>query len=166
MRVENRSEKIVTPAVELNRILEFRADGHYVRDPEMRTLGRAAPVHPGDTKDVEITFTVPSTMPCTSGRYIRCSYVLDVLTEISWAPDIELHFPVNIFIQPVNWQSQVGDVAGYAVSSPCVVEAVPFANGTLIQMPTAAAVPTAAQPQLATAQAVPIVVPRESHAIA
>ena len=110
--------------------------------------------------------------------------MLDILTEVAWAPDIEIHFPLNIFMPPIDWgrqvrlssifgfgpavfynffhthcagwsklpcctthappaclrieppvapsRGQVGDVSGFvAVATPCVVEAIPFANGQL-----------------------------------
>lgn len=81
MKVQNDSSVEVVPAVELNRHLYFKADGHHIYDKDMRTLGRAEAVQPGETKEVQIPFKIPDALPTTDGRYIDCKYVIDILVS-------------------------------------------------------------------------------------
>eukprot|EP01047_Picozoa_sp_COSAG01_P045867 COSAG01_NODE_4258_length_5201_cov_4.634065_6_plen_143_part_00 len=62
--------------VELNRHLYFKADHHKVYDHDMKVLGRADPIAPGEScRDIQIDFVVPPTMPSTDGHYIDCKCV-------------------------------------------------------------------------------------------
>ena len=137
MRVVNGSTKEITPAVELNRHLEFRAHGHSISDHEMKTVGRSDPIAPGETREVTIDFVIPQDLPSTKGRCVDCHYIMDVLTEVSWAPDIEIHFPLNIFMSATDWKSHLGDVSGFVPAKlPCVVTPEPFKNGVVIPVKT------------------------------
>jgi hypothetical protein len=151
MYIKNESSVDIVPAVELNRFLKFKADGHHIHDQDMTKLGRAAPIKaaesgsdsdsdsetkakPGEV-EVRLDFQIPNELPSTNGRYIDCSYRIDILAEIDWAPDIEIQFPLNIFMPPMQPPVPVEDVAQYVVADAvCVVEAVPFADGTVVEV--------------------------------
>ena len=162
MYIKNESSVDIVPAVELNRFLTFKADGHSIHDSHMITLGRAAAIEaaeegesvgllkrdsdgqttaePGEV-EVRIDFQIPNELPSTNGKYIDCKYRIDILAEIDWAPDIEIQFPLNIFMPPMQPPVAVADVAQYVVAdSVCVVEAVPFADGTIVEVVPEAAV--------------------------
>jgi hypothetical protein len=66
-------------------------------------------------------FQIPSTFASTDGHYLDCAYVMDILAEIEMAPDIERHFPVNVFVPPMVFEQDVEDDT-YVVSAPCVAE--------------------------------------------
>jgi hypothetical protein len=146
---------------------DAQADGHHIYDHDLRTLGRAAPIAaapdgsdsdsddegfkqaPGEV-EVQIEFQIPNELPSTDGKYIDCAYRIDILAEIDWAPDIEIQFPLNIFMPPVMWQEVVPDAADYApYAEACVVEPLPFADGTVIPIVAAAAVVDEGRPPAA-----------------
>ena len=93
----------------------------------------------------------------TNGRYIKCSYRIDILAEIDWAPDIEIEFPLNIFMPPVQWQEALpADSLDYLpVAEACVVEPLPFKDGTVIPLVTEAAVVLPVAAAVAAEEGVP-----------
>lgn len=123
--IKNDSSVSVTAKVELNRIMRLKADGHRIYDKDMKNLGRFGKVEAGEEKTVRMEFQIPNALPSTDGHYVDCSYVMDVLAEISMAPDIECHFPVNIFmpqIPPERYLADFGDEIGdYTVLAACSV---------------------------------------------
>lgn len=138
-----------------NQKIELQADGYQIHDHDLKTLGRAealgaateASDSPSTEKEVRIDFQIPNELPSTNGKHIDCRYRLDILAEVDMAPDIEIHFPLNIFMPPVEWQEVVADVADYKISvDPCVVKPIPFADGTVIDIVPEAAVVIEASP--------------------
>ena len=98
----------------------------------MQKMGKGEVVQPGETKDVRIDFRIPDVMPSTNGKFIVSKYLIDVLTEVAMAPDIECHFPLTVFM-PGN-EYKVGDVSEYIVAAgPCAVEALPYEDGTVVE---------------------------------
>ena len=133
----------------------MQVDGYQISDHDLKTLGRAealgaateASGSPSSEKPVEIEFQIPNELPSTNGKHIDCRYRLDILAEVDLAPDIEIHFPLNIFMPPVEWQEVVADVADYATFvDACVVKPIPFADGTVIDIVPEAAVVIEASP--------------------
>ena len=50
-------------------------------------------VGPGEKKEIRMKFQIPKALPSTDGHYIDCAYVMDILAEVSMAPDIEARKP-------------------------------------------------------------------------
>ncbi|GBG23785.1 Arrestin domain-containing protein 3 [Hondaea fermentalgiana] len=119
LKVENESALEVTAMVEMNRIMRMRADEHQINSSREMQLGRFDVIEPGETKTVHMKFRIPDTHPTTKAQHLECSYVLDIVSELQCAPDIELHFPVHIYQRPIDpsfWVEGLGDVAEYAVA--------------------------------------------------
>jgi hypothetical protein len=58
-----------------------------------------------------MAFRIPDEMPSTDGKYVDCAYRMDIVAEISMAPDIEVHFPVYIMMpqrSPAMYLEQFG----------------------------------------------------------
>lgn len=127
--VQNRSSLEVTAMVELNRIVRLKADGHHIRASSEQHLGSFDVIAPGESKTVHMQFRIPDTMPTTAARYVDCSYVLDIVSELGCAPDIELHFPIHIFARPIQWQESMPDATDYIVAGAGVVESMPLKPG-------------------------------------
>jgi len=123
--ISNKSTMDIVAKVELNRIMRLKADGHTIYDKDMQNLGRFDTVRAGEDKTVRMQFQIPNTLPSTDGHYLDCKYIMDVLAEIDWAPDIECHFPVNIFMPQMPPAAYLGDfdddIGEYQVLAPCVV---------------------------------------------
>lgn len=133
LTVENNSSLEVTAMVELNRRMTLKADGHRISNNHEIHIGRFDTIQPDETKTVEMEFTVPSTLPTTHGRGVKCDYVLDIVSELQCAPDIELHFPIVIFqtpVEPKKWLESIPDPSAYiAIATPCKVEDMPLKEG-------------------------------------
>jgi hypothetical protein len=132
LTVDNRSALEVTAMVELNRILRLKADGHHITDRREYHLGRFDTIAPGEEKTVKMEFKIPNMLPTTDGRGVDCVYVLDIVSELQCAPDIELHFPINVFSAPVLPEAYVdglGDLGEYAIAGTCRVEDMPVKPG-------------------------------------
>jgi hypothetical protein len=79
-------------------------------------------VLPGETKTIVMPFTVPDTLPSTNGGLIDCRYRIDIVAEIDFAPDIEIQFPLNVFMPMIDWAGMIGDISEYIVHvEPCMV---------------------------------------------
>eukprot|EP01052_Picozoa_sp_SAG31_P006301 SAG31_NODE_288_length_18400_cov_55.018851_4_plen_82_part_00 len=62
-------------------------------------------------------------MPSTDGWLVECKYRIDIVAEITMAPDIEIQFPLNVFMPPIDWAGLIGDTSDYVVHvEPCAVE--------------------------------------------
>jgi len=132
LTVENDSALEVTAMVEMNRIMKLKADGHHIFNRREQHLGRFDTIEPGEKKTVNMKFKIPDTHPTTKARYLDCFYVLDVVSELQCAPDIELHFPIHIFqrpIEPEKWTEGLGDVSEFIVAGSCKVEDMPLNPG-------------------------------------
>ena len=135
-----------------------QADGHHIYDHDLTTLGRGGAIaaapdgsdsssddedfqpEPGES-EVRIEFQIPNELPSTEGMHIDCAYRIDILAEIDWAPDIEIQFPLNIFMPPVEWTELVPDAGDYVpYAESCIIEPIPFADGTVIDVVPEAAV--------------------------
>ena len=132
LKVDNRSALEVTAMVELNRILRLKADGHKITEKQEYHLGRFDTIAPGEEKEVRMKFDIPNMLPTTDGRGVDCVYVLDVVSELQCAPDIELHFPINVFCAPIlpeTYVEDLGDISEYAIAGTCIVEDMPVKPG-------------------------------------
>lgn len=131
--IANNSSVEIKAEAEFNRIMHLKADHHRVQHRHMTKLGRFDMIQPGETKTVNMQFRIPNERPSTSGHYIHCEYVMDIVAAIDYAPDIELHFPVNIFmpqIPPESYLMGLGDISSYQVMpNACVVQAMPIKPG-------------------------------------
>lgn len=152
-------------------MLSTQADGHHIYDHDLTTLGRGGPIagapdgsdsssdedfqpEPGES-EVRIEFQIPNELPSTDGMHVDCAYRIDILAEIDWAPDIEIQFPLNIFMPPVEWAEAVPDAGDYVpYAESCIIEPIPFADGTVIDVVPEAAVVVPA-PSVEEAEAPP-----------
>lgn len=130
-KIRNDSSVEVRAAVQLNRIINLKADGHRIRDHDMKTLGRFDVVAPGEKKEVTMGFPIPNEMPSTDGKYVDCMYRMDIVAEVQCASDIECHFPVSIIIPPVEPTQWIEDINPdeYTMMSECAVEDMPLKPG-------------------------------------
>ena len=131
--ITNNSTLPIQAQAEMNRLMRLKADHHTLRHRNMVKLGKFDVIQPGETKTVNMMFRIPNSHPTTNGHYIECRYIMDIVASISMAPDIELHFPVNIFmpqIPPASYLAELGDVSSYQVMpNACVVAPMPLAPG-------------------------------------
>lgn len=125
LTVENNSSLEVTAMVEMNRRMRLVADGHQIFSSQETHLGRFDTIEPGETKTVNMSFVIPDTHPTTKSQHVECNYVLDIVSELQCAPDIELHFPVIVYQRPIDpseWLEGLGDLGEYAVAGQGHVE--------------------------------------------
>eukprot|EP01029_Cantina_marsupialis_P015654 TRINITY_DN3436_c0_g4_i1.p1 TRINITY_DN3436_c0_g4~~TRINITY_DN3436_c0_g4_i1.p1 ORF type:complete len:385 (-),score=116.18 TRINITY_DN3436_c0_g4_i1:207-1361(-) len=51
------------------------------------------------TRDLPLSFK-GDFVPTTNGKFVHCNYRFDVECDIPYAPDIEVHMPVRLYLQP------------------------------------------------------------------